>query len=131
MLDHVSITVDDIETAQVFYDAVMAALDIPKVKRSKAQLGYGERADADHPGRSYISILRGDPPEPAFRRHWCFKAESRAAVDAFWHTGIGHGGSDDGAPGLRLNYHPSYYAAFLTDPAGNRIEAVCHTAADS
>ncbi len=79
MLDHVSITVDDIDTAEIFYDAVMAALDIPKVKRSKAQLGYGERADANHPGRSYISILRGDQPEPAFRRHWCFKAESRAA----------------------------------------------------
>jgi len=79
MLDHVSITVDDIETAEIFYDAVMAALDIPKVKRSKAQLGYGERADANHPGRSYISILRGDRPEPTFRRHWCFKAESRAA----------------------------------------------------
>ena len=52
MLDHVSITVDDIETAEIFYDAVMVALDIPKVKRSKAQLGYGERADANHPGRS-------------------------------------------------------------------------------
>jgi catechol 2,3-dioxygenase-like lactoylglutathione lyase family enzyme len=102
-LDHVSITVDDIETSEIFYDAVMAALNIPKVKRSKAQLGYGERADANHPGRGYISILRGDQPEPAFRRHWCFKAESRAAVDAFWHTGIGYGGSDDGAPGSRLN----------------------------
>lgn len=79
MLDHVSITVDDIETAEILYDAVMAALDIPKVKRSEAQLGCGERADANHPGRSYISILRGDRPEPAFRRHWCFKAESGAA----------------------------------------------------
>jgi len=96
MLDHVSITVDDIETAEIFYDAVMAALDIPTVKRSEAQLGYSERADANHTGRIYISSLRGVRPEPAFRRHWFFNAGSRAAVDAIWHTGIGHGGSDDG-----------------------------------
>ena len=60
------------------------------------------------------------------RRHWCFKAPSRAAVDAFHAAGLAHGGRDEGAPGLREHYHSHYYAAFLLDPAGNRIEAVCH-----
>jgi len=60
-------------------------------------------------------------------RHWCFKAKWRTQVDAFWDAGIAAGGSDEGPPGLR-NYHASYYAAFLRDPDGNRIEAVCHHA---
>ena len=60
-------------------------------------------------------------------RHWCFKAKWRTQVDAFWDAGIAAGGSDDGPPGLR-DYHASYYAAFLRDPDGNRIEAVCHHA---
>jgi catechol 2,3-dioxygenase-like lactoylglutathione lyase family enzyme len=65
----------------------------------------------------------------ADRRHWCFRAPSRAAVDAFHAEGLAHGGTDDGAPGLRPDYHETYYAAFLLDPDGNRIEAVCHHSA--
>ena len=63
------------------------------------------------------------------RRHWCFKAASRAEVDAFHAAGLAHGGADDGAPGLRPHYHAHYYGAFLLDPFGNRIEAVCHRTA--
>jgi catechol 2,3-dioxygenase-like lactoylglutathione lyase family enzyme len=65
-------------------------------------------------------------PDEAAGRHWCFKAVSRAGVDAFWAAGLAHGGVDEGAPGLRPRYHPAYYAAFLRDPDGNRIEAACH-----
>ena len=72
-----------------------------------------------------LSIRKGVRPEDAFGRHWCFKAERRNQVDAFWGAGIAAGGTSEGAPGLR-QYHPSYYAAFLRDPDGNRIEAVCH-----
>jgi hypothetical protein len=61
------------------------------------------------------------------KRHWCFKAASRKQVDAFHAAGISAGGRSDGAPGLRSDYHPAYYAAFLFDPAGNRVEAVCHS----
>ena len=128
MLDHVSITVTDLAAAERFYDAVMAALGVPKVGADEAWLGYGARGDADHPERAYLSIRRGAMPEPAAGRHWCFKAGSRAAVDAFWAAGLAHGGADDGAPGLRVHYHPAYYAAFLRDPGGNRVEAVCHRA---
>ena len=80
-----------------------------------------------YPERVYIAIYTGPKPEAGSRRHWCFKAKSRTEVDAFWDAGIAAGGSDDGPPGLR-DYHPSYYAAFLRDPDGNRVEAVCHHA---
>lgn len=126
MLDHVSITVFDIDACEHFYDAIMQALGYPKVRRSEERLGYGERCNADRPDGSYLSVKLGDRPEPAYSRHWCFKAHSRSTVDQFWLAGIEHGGQDDGEPGLRPEYHPDYYAAFLVDPSGNRIEAVCH-----
>ena len=127
MLDHVSVTVSDLTRAELFYDAVFAALGVVKVgsDHAEAWIGYGERGDGDHPDRSYFSVRLGPKPEDAPRRHWCFKAPTRAAVDAFWRAGLASGGSDGGEPGIR-DYHPSYYAAFLIDPEGNRIEAVCH-----
>jgi catechol 2,3-dioxygenase-like lactoylglutathione lyase family enzyme len=128
VIDHVSMTVPDLVTAARFYDAVMAALGVPGVGRSDDWVGYGLRADAAHPGRSYLSLRAGPRPEPAVGRHWCFKAADRAAVEGFWQAGIAAGGADEGPPGLRPHYHPGYFAAFLRDPAGNRIEAVCHEA---
>ena len=125
MLDHVSITVSDIPAAERFYDAIMKALDVVKVGRREDWLGYGERARAAHPERVYISIRKGVKPEQAPGRHWCFKAKWRTQIDRFWDAGMANGGSDDSLPGLR-DYHASYYAAFLRDPDGNRIEAVCH-----
>src|SRR5262245_47783004 len=88
MLDHVSITVADIGAPEVFYDAIMAALGVPKVRRSENRLGYAERCDSQHPDRSYLSIKLGHKPEPSYGRHWCFKAPNRSAVDAFWEAGI-------------------------------------------
>ena len=128
MLDHVSITVPDLAAAERFYDAVLIALGISKVgsDHADAWIGYGERCDAEHPDRTYLSIRLGPKPDDAPRRHWCFKANTRQAVDAFWHAGLANGGADNGPPGLRPQYHDTYYAAFLLDPAGNRIEAVCH-----
>jgi catechol 2,3-dioxygenase-like lactoylglutathione lyase family enzyme len=125
MLDHVSITVSDILAAERFYDAIMKALGVIKVGSRENWLGYGERAEAAHPERVFMAIYKGPKPEEGSRRHWCFKAKSRTEVDAFWKAGIAAGGSDDGPPGLR-DYHASYYAAFLRDPDGNRVEAVCN-----
>lgn len=129
LLDHVSITVSGLDAARPFYDAVMAALGAEKVYDRPDALGYGERCRPGGGQHTYLSIFAaGAPPDAASgaRRHWCFKAPSRCAVDAFHATGMAHGGSDDGAPGLRPDYHAQYYAAFLLDPDGNRIEAVCH-----
>ncbi|MEA2885261.1 MAG: hypothetical protein QOH32_4517 [Bradyrhizobium sp.] len=127
MLDHVYILASDMVAAERFYDAVMAALGVVKVGSRADWIGYGERADADHPDRIYVAIRQGAVPQAANALHWCFKARTRTGVDAFWAAGLAAGGSDDGAPGLR-HYHASYYAAFLRDPDGNRIEAVCHRA---
>jgi catechol 2,3-dioxygenase-like lactoylglutathione lyase family enzyme len=127
MLDHVSITVSDIAAAERFYDAIMKTLGVVKVGRRDGWLGYGERARAAYPDRVYLTIQKGVRPEDATGRHWSFKAKWRGQVDAFWDAGIAAGGTDDGAPGLR-DYHTSYYAAFLRDPDGNRVEAVCHHA---
>ena len=128
MLDHASITVSDLRRAERFYDVVMTALGVAKVGSESDWIGYGERADAAHPDRSYLSIRPGPKPEAASGRHWCFKAPSRRSVEAFWRAGLAAGGRDEGAPGVREAYHPTYFAAFLADPDGNRIEAVCHAA---
>lgn len=142
LLDHVSITVARLDAARPFYDAIMQALGADKVYDRPDALGYGERCGPGDGGHTYLSVFAvhedtgGDTPgvtpgvaavtASASRRHWCFKASSRAAVDAFHAAGLAHGGRDDGAPGLRAHYHPLYYAAFLLDPDGNRVEAVCH-----
>lgn len=126
MLDHVSITVPDIAAIRPFYDAVMQALGYPCVYVREDAVGYGQRAGAATPDLSYISIYQSPAMQPDPRRHWCFKAASRAAVEAFFAAALAQGGCDDGVPGLRPHYHESYYAAFVIDPAGNRIEAVCH-----
>ena len=128
LLDHVSISVLDMDAARPFYDAVMHALGAEKVYDRPDALGYGDRCTAAEDSHSYLSILESATFEPDSRRHWCFKAESRAQVRAFHQAGLRHGGTDEGAPGLRLHYHDLYYAAFLRDPSGNRLEAVCHRA---
>jgi catechol 2,3-dioxygenase-like lactoylglutathione lyase family enzyme len=127
VLDHVSIAVLDIAAAEVFYDAVMAALGVAKVAKSPDHLGYGPRANAEHPDRIYLSIrIDRNLRHPSDQRHWCFKAPSRPAVTAFHAAGLAAGGFDEGVPGLRPHYHPDYFCAFLRDPDGNRLEAVCH-----
>ncbi len=127
MLDHVSITVSDFSCAAPFWDAVMAALGVPCVVRRDDMLGYGARNRPWDDGHSYLSVRQSTGAAVvADNRHWCFRAPSRAAIDAFHAAGLAAGGRCDGPPGLRPSYHPGYYAAFLLDPDGNRVEAVCH-----
>ncbi len=125
ILDHVSITVNDLAAAAPFYDAVMAALDVPCVWREADGIGYGIRSTAAVEAGSYLTILER-PGVVADRRHWAFRAQDHAMVNAFHAAGLAAGGRDDGPPGPRPHYHPAYYAAFLLDPDGNRVEAVCH-----
>ncbi len=129
MLDHVSIAVADLAKAARFYDAVMTALQVPCVWREHSAIGYGQRNSMNDDGHTYLTIrAAGDAigPMNALGRHWCFRAPSRAAVDAFHAAGVAAGGLCYGPPGLRPAYHESYYAAFLRDPDGNLIEAVHH-----
>lgn len=116
MIDHTGIGVADLERSASFYDAVLAPLGLRRVVEIDGGIGYGDT----HP------IFWIDRFHPAGQRyHTAFRAPDRAAVDAFHAAGIRHGGSDNGAPGLRTGgYPPSYYAAFVKDPDGNNIEAV-------
>ena len=128
MLDHVSITVSDLSRAAPFWDAIMDALGVPCVVRRDGMVGYGTRNRPEDDGHTYLSVRESTGMVRADNRHWCFRAPSRAAVDAFHAAGLANGGRCDGTPGLRSDYHSAYYAAFLLDPNGNRVEAVCHRA---
>ncbi|HYD56448.1 MAG TPA: VOC family protein [Burkholderiales bacterium] len=125
-IDHVSITVRDLAKAVRFYDAVFEVLRLKKVYQRADAVGYGERNRPDDDGHSYLSIFQSEHASADPRRHWCFRAASAADVRRFHAAGLASGGRDAGGPGLRTHYHPQYFAAFLEDPEGNRIEAACH-----
>jgi len=129
MIDHLSITTTDLDRAQTFYDAALGALGYPRVNRRPHAIGYGVR-DRGPDAPAYISVYLSTGTLTPDNRHWAFRAQNRAAVRAFYKAALGHGGTDDGPPGLRPNYHPDYYGAFVRDPDGNRIEAVTHQRED-
>lgn len=123
MLDHIGIAVTDLDTAKTFYLAALTPLGVGVVMEvtaeqtgDKAHCGLGEE------GKPYFWISTG----PVARTHLAFVAPDRAAVDAFHQAALAAGGRDNGPPGLRPDYHPNYYAAFVLDPDGHNIEAVCH-----
>jgi catechol 2,3-dioxygenase-like lactoylglutathione lyase family enzyme len=126
MLDHVSLGVSDIERSRRFYDGALRPLGIVRT----ADFGEGRGSDyGAAPGMLGIefTITRETEVRTSIPgSHLCFRAPSRAAVDAFYTAALVTGGRDDGAPGIRTHYHPDYYGAFVLDPDGHRIEAVCH-----
>jgi hypothetical protein len=125
LLDHVSITVRSLSNVKPFYLAVMSALGACAAYNRADAIGFGERNRPNDDVHTYLSVFESKQASPDPRRHWCFRAESRTQVDAFYAAGLAGGGTSEGAPGLR-DYHPEYYAAFLFDPEGNKIEAVFH-----
>ena len=119
MLHHLSIGVRDLALSGRFYDAALGALGYRRVFEDDTAIGYGL-----HDGEDLLCLkLRNDatPPGPGF--HIAFCAPSRDAVHAFHASALQVGGEDNGAPGLRPDYGDHYYAAFLVDPDGHRIEA--------
>ncbi len=126
MIDHMGITVSDIEISKEFYSKTLAALGYvlckngPDATSFRVREGHGKSAD---PGGDFW-LSEGTPMTP--RIHFAFNAASRADVDAFFAAGLAADGIDNGAPKLRPQYHSRYYAAFLLDPDGYTIEAVCH-----
>ncbi|GAA5165709.1 VOC family protein [Pseudonocardia eucalypti] len=127
MLDHVSITVGNLDAAVRFYDGVIGALGHERVYRTDDAAGYGPRNSPNDDNHSYLSIIE-QASVVSDDRHWAFRAESRPAVDAFHREALALGGRDDGGVALRPEYHSAYYSAFVLDPTGNRLEAVCHRA---
>jgi catechol 2,3-dioxygenase-like lactoylglutathione lyase family enzyme len=124
MLDHVSLSVADMDRAKRFYTAILAELGMELVGEVTAEQSGSVAHAGFGIGRKGQLWLAADGPQTP-HAHICFRTDSRKAVRAFHAAGLANGGSDNGAPGIREIYHPEYYAAFVTDPEGHNIEAVC------
>lgn len=124
MIDHLSIAVSDLERGRRFYDAVFAPLGYRRVNDLPSSCGYGP--DKDHDDFYIVRAESGAQLSRAAAYHVALAAPDRPAVDAFHRAALKAGATDDGPPGLRRQYHEHYYAAYIIDPDGNRIEAVCH-----
>ena len=122
MIDHLSVGVSDLERGRSFYDAVLAPLGYSRVNDKGRSSGYGPDESQD----DFYIVLAPDRKSRVPGFHVALKADSRAAVDAFYAAAIAAGGIGDGAAGIWKRYHENYYAAYILDPDGNRIEAVCH-----
>jgi catechol 2,3-dioxygenase-like lactoylglutathione lyase family enzyme len=119
-VDHVGFAVADYTRSKAFYERALAPLGVTLLMEfAGAAAGFG------HGGRpSFFIEAHGKPVRG--RLHIALRAENRVQVDAFHAAAIGAGGTDNGAPGVRAIYHPDYYGAYVLDPDGNNIEAVCH-----
>jgi len=121
MLDHVTLPTSNFETSTAFYDAALAPLGIAWLYGEDgvfAGYGAGERA----------FFWLGASDKPITGVHVAFSAPDRATVDRFHAAALAAGGTDNGAPGLRPHYDPDYYGAFVLDPDGHNVEAVCRKA---
>lgn len=120
MFDHVKFGVSDFEASRSFYLKALEPLGVAIVAEGLPT--YGVEMSSDNK----VSLCLFQTEEKPAHLHLAFVAESRAQVDAFYHAALQAGGKDNGAPGLRPRYHANYYAAFVIDPDGHNIEAVCH-----
>ena len=121
MIDHISIAVRDLKSAEAFYAALLAPLGMTKLREwPDAAIGFGKKyPDFWINKRAAMDRIASDSGV-----HICLRAPDAAAVDAFHAAALDAGGESDGAPGPRPEYHGGYYAAFIRDPDGNRVEAV-------
>jgi catechol 2,3-dioxygenase-like lactoylglutathione lyase family enzyme len=118
MLDHVTVGVEDIERAKRFYDSALRPLGVTRLYGDGNRFaGYGVKPKAFF----WIGIRN----RPQTGSHIAFAANDRATVDRFYEAAIAAGGKDNGRPGIRAHYDPDYYGAFVLDPDGHNIEAVC------
>ena len=121
MLAHVSIGVRNIAATKKFYDAALQPLGYACLSAGAEYLGYGKKSVV-----FWISLAkRPVPADMESGLHFCFTAEKRKDVDAFYAAALKNGGRDNGAPGIRADYTQPYYAAFAHDPDGYRVEALC------
>ncbi|MFQ5972098.1 MAG: VOC family protein [Alphaproteobacteria bacterium] len=121
MIDHMGLSVSDYEAAKAFYLAALRPLAyelVMEVTEVGPYAGFGAGGKPD------FWIGKGEATEP--KLHVAFRAKDRATVRAFYDAAIAAGGTDNGPPGIREIYHPDYYGAFVLDPDGHNVEAVCH-----
>jgi catechol 2,3-dioxygenase-like lactoylglutathione lyase family enzyme len=117
MFDHIGLRVKDLDASVKFYEAALAALGHVVCSRDAESAGLGPKGEA----ALWLYATGGK----GTGSHVAFRAKDRGAVDRFHAHGLAAGGKDNGKPGVRADYSPSYYAAFLIDPDGNNVEAVC------
>jgi catechol 2,3-dioxygenase-like lactoylglutathione lyase family enzyme len=121
MLDHIGLNVTDFERSRAFYERALEPLGIAVLMEPiPGVAGFGEQ----HDQKPYFWISNREPPHANV--HVAFAVESRELVDAFHEAAIEAGATDNGGPGERTIYHPNYYGAYVLDPDGNNVEAVCH-----
>lgn len=121
MLGHLSFGVENLDRAIKFYDAALQPLGLVRVWSTDRSAGWGPHGKGDLLA-IFLHAGKARAPGPGF--HLAFNAPDRAAVDAFHAEALKAGGTDDGAPGIRTKYSPTYYAAFVIDPDGHKLEAV-------
>ena len=130
MIDHTGVVVTDFIKSKAWYEAALASIGYaclmqlpPEITGDAKVAGFGETA-TQKPD-FWVTAFPGRPgTKPPL--HIAFRVETRAAVDAFYKAALAAGGTDNGPPGVRPHYHPHYYGAFVLDPDGHNIEAVCH-----
>jgi catechol 2,3-dioxygenase-like lactoylglutathione lyase family enzyme len=126
LIHHVSVGVADIARAAAFYDAILAPLGQRRAFAADGLfVAYGRMGE----DLFFVTLPHDEgPADPGNGVHICFSAPSRPAVDALYEAALAHGGTDDGPPGLRSEYDRRYYACFVRDPDGNKIEALTFSA---
>ena len=120
MIDHIGLTVIDVEKSKAFYSSALEPLGMGIVQEVSGWVGFGPVGKAE--------FWFGHHDLHQRPMHICLRAENRAQVDAFYQVAIAAGGQNNGEPGIREHYHPNYYGAFVIDPDGHNVEAVCHEA---
>lgn len=123
MFDHIGVVVSDFAKSKAFYTQALAPIGHSKVVEIRVDDGQTPAAGFCHADGSDLWISPGEPTRPL---HIAFRVATRAEVDAFHAAALAAGGQDNGLPGLRPHYHPHYYGAYILDPDGHNIEAVCH-----
>lgn len=127
MFSHITVGAADIERAGRFYDPVLATLGLARVKTLKIAIAYGPQGFAGiEPPFWVLRPYDRKPQHPGNGNMVAFNATTRAEVHAFHAAALAAGGSDEGTPGLRPHFHPSFYGAYVRDPDGNKLCAVCH-----
>ena len=129
MIDHIGFPVADLAVARRFYEAALAPLGIEVMMEVTEEMtgGHGAHLGLGRDGKPFFWVGTGKPAASGV--HVAFIAPDRATVDAFHAAAMAAGGTDNGAPGPRPEYHPGYYGGFVIDPDGNNVEAVFHGAA--
>lgn len=125
MIDHTGIIASNFEKSKVFYTKALASIGYGLLMEFPASVtGHTDVAGFGEPPKPDFWVSSGTPNNPPI--HVAFRVSSRALVDDFYKAAIAAGGRGNGEPGLRPHYHPNYYGAFVLDPDGHNIEAVCH-----